>query len=289
MDESPPLTVKRPALPAEAGDCCRSVEVDKMANKLARKRARDRRAQQAMRDRAKTEIECLRAEVAQLSARLEGQHAIKDTSMPADAAALSLLQAQVGSVPRAIHVLPRMHHESDFGVAFDPLILDEWYASSASADTVTAARSPSTSIDRTSSFMQSVLGPSSTSVSSDPFGCPWHIPPSCAADRIIQPFIEEKRRLVEFLGLNSASTAGGTMSTGGGAGLVANLGEYSPATHVAAIKASIAKVVRDLIGTYLDIQTLPNRVACLYILSWVLNVRACAAVAQPIRSVCRHH
>ena len=108
--------------------------------------------------------------------------------------------------------------------------------------------------------------PATSFVISEPLGPPLNIEPSCPADRIMQPFIEEKRRLVEQLRLDTGSPITSTDTS----------------TSHRAIQYSISKVAADLLGTYGQFETIPKKVACMFTISSVLNVGA-----QPFPRIAR--
>ena len=72
----------------------------------------------------------------------------------------------------------------------------------------------------------------------------------------MQPFCEEQRRKVKSLMMNSQSPG---------------VDEAFAVTH-AQIQNSISKVAADLLDTYIEMDRLPKRVACLYMICNVLNV-----------------
>lgn len=239
----------------------------KAAAKLARKRARDRRAQQAMRDRTKKQLDALRVHVDQLSEQVKAQNAVA----PGAAVASPSIP-----LPRRIDEHIRLQRENDrlrqqlaeqarqlsltkaataplrpssHGIALDPSILEYW-----SSCVSWPAVSPSLS---TLTNAHSIPSYTTSFPLSDRPDAPWHVPPTCPADRIMQPFFEEKRKLVQSLQMEQAASPISSAA-------------YSP--WRSAIQSSISKVAADLLETYSEIDSLPKKVACLYIISSVLNV-----------------
>lgn len=129
------------------------------------------------------------------------------------------------------------------GITYDSSVLESWLSSTALQ--VVSPSSPKTGPTCGTSF-----------VLSEPFGLPWNMPPTCPADRIMQPFVEEKRRLIQDLQLDSSSPI--------------SIPDSSVSSR--AIQSSFSKVTNDLLETYGQIETLPKKVACLFTISSVLNV-----------------
>lgn len=232
----------------------------KAALKLARKRARDRRAQQAMRNRAKEEVESLKAQVAELSFQLETRSPPGSTTSRSHVNFDEVIQLQQENEhlrqeltqrrsSSATQLIPHVksNGESKCRINYDPSILEAWYLHLPRPPT--SARTPGSDIASTP-----VENPSSTRcfVLTESLGIPQHIPPTCPADRIMQPLVEEKRRLLWASGLPIPQTG-------------------SPASY-SAIQSSISTVAADLLGTYVEIETLPKRMACLYVICSALNV-----------------
>jgi hypothetical protein len=234
----------------------------KTALQLARKRARDRRAQQAMRDRTKRQLEALRIQVEDLSQQVSRRDA--EPIIAASTRIISLHHSEqylqqppnsavsptqelilTGQRPQASSsaTYPAYH-----GLTLDPSILECWHS-----QTQTPGRCLSASNSTLSRSHPRVLTPIHLS---DTPELPWNVSPTCPADRIMQPFLEEKRQLVQSL-LNSTPSP---IPTGG-----------TPAWK-SAIQCSISKVAADLLSTYSEIDHLPKKLACLYVISHVLNV-----------------
>lgn len=245
----------------------------KMTAKLARKRARDRRAQQAMRDRTKTQLDALRIQVAQLSQQLDAREAEPTTTTSpgipsprhidehgqlrrenerlrhqlAQARQITMTStAATAAAAKAAATAPSPPFSH--GVTLDPSILEYW-SSCVSWPVASPSVFPPTHDHTVLSYTAPLL------LSERP-DAPWHVPPTCPADHIMQPFFEEKRRLVQSFHVDSASPISSASSS---------------AWH-GAIQSSISKVAADVLATYSEIDTLPKKVACLYIISNVLNV-----------------
>lgn len=238
-----------------------SLVTPKVATQLARKRARDRRAQQAMRDRNKGELQALKGQVAYLSQLLSAQ--AKPVDSPVDGSS-----THADEVKQLQLENERLHHElvqarelkrtrvpiislsidlpSHSGLIIEPSILQLW-----SSHISRASASPPAAISEAKSKHR----PHSRSfILSDCHDIPWHVGPTCPADRIMQPFCEEQRRIVR-----SSTTS--SLSPG-----------HQQDSSQSDIQTAISKVAADVLSTYSEIDTLPKKVACLYMISSVLNV-----------------
>lgn len=282
------------------------VSSSKAERKLALKRIRDRRSQQAMRDRQKREIIHLREQVAQLS-QLVGvpDHGAPDASPSplrqaihepqhspgsANPQGLSYLEAQVH------HNLPHLtespnyatlvspgaspNHAPDSRAVISPTASSAAYSSSdprpsssygngsrivigASVLQTWSARTDECS---ESSFLSAALttrdgwgNSCAPLVLSD---CHNHFPrtlfpPTCPADRIMQPFIDKNQQLLATF--RRARSSGAESDT-----------QYHSA--VDKIKTSITNVATDVLATYVEMQTLPKKIACLFSITKILNV-----------------
>ena len=241
----------------------------KVATQLARKRARDRRAQQAMRDRTRGELEALKGQVTYLTQVLSEQE--KPTGLSANmsinhVAEIRNLQEENERLKQEL-IRARQVSQTDklsipfsvdfcnyAGLIIEPSILELWSSHLSRTSSSPPARIP----EKRSKFRSR----SNTFVLSDLHDIPWHVAPTCPADRIMQPFCEEKRRLVRSSSTSSLSP-----------------GPSNIIGH-ADIQAAISKVAADVLATYSEIDTLPKKVACLYMISSVLNV------ITPLSMVC---
>lgn len=246
------------------------------ALKLARKRARDRRAQQGMRDRTRNQLEALQLQVARLSQQLRDRGVELDDSLdfqPPGIAAVAAENIQVreenehlrcqlaearrvASCRNSTAAWPPPSH----GIMLDSSILESWSTESSRPVVDSPLASVSVSGGDNTTFPCS--GRTTTSpplVLSKGFAdVPWNVAPTCPADCIMQPFFEEQRRLV--LSSRQDSAMPGT-------------GAEIPAT-MSAVQVSISKVAADLLATYSEFDQLPKKVACLYVISSILNVTA---------------
>ncbi|EXJ83953.1 hypothetical protein A1O3_04620 [Capronia epimyces CBS 606.96] len=243
----------------------------KRAASLARKRARDRRAQQAMRDRAKGEVETLRKQFTELMHHLterEGSFSRdllrcmdENDELRRQLAELRQKKARSDLLPDPAGMI-RWKRTNSFCVDFSVL------AALASPDLVSSPFSPpletATALAPSpwDSHSQSPTLPLGQGREADRLQLPLHVPPTCPSDRIMQPFIHETQLLVREIptGATSASASAST----------ASWKSTSPAS-LAVIQTAITRVAGDVLLTYPQIDTLPKKLACLYVISTVLN------------------
>lgn len=211
------------------------------SEKLARKRVLDRRAQKAARDRTKWTIDNLQYQVAQLNNAL-----ITETKRLQD-----LLQAssKENETIRAENSRLKAHIE---GSAFATLGFSEDLL----AQDPFAHKEGEDSDDLT---ISSMLG--SPSCKAELFeAMPWNTGPTCLSDRILQSYVATAR-------IHNNKTDNMIIKAQPD---VSSLLNPNRDTH----SHGVSMVVSDIILAYQEINTLPTKVACLYVMHKFLNVGA---------------
>jgi hypothetical protein len=229
----------------------------KQAAMLALKRARDRRAQQAMRNRAKAEIAALQEQVLHLQERLRGQDSMCSRDLSRSVRENDQTRQKVGdSQFHPLSAQPQLHHwsqaykwtNSRVRLSLDQSILLAFFSPKATPSLPPVERrSPPDSQD----LYSSVSLPSQP----DHLRLPLQIPPLNPSDRIVQPFVQKMRE-----DLSDPQSPLSTMSP-------------------SAIQANISRVVSDIISTYSEFDTLAKRVACIMSSTSALTVCHSPAVS----------
>ena len=206
--------------------------------KRRQKRERDRKSQQAMRDRTRFTIEALNEQVALLTQALdERTRSLEETTR--------LLEQRMGDV-----------------YLFDARVR-QLEADNAQLRTHNAALQLSL-IGYSNSQSQSEAGSART-----PESNPWEVPPlntppSCLADQILQRFLDSKTE-ERILSPEDAARKATAYSSKPSLISLLHKGRRT--------EDDISNVVGDIIRSYFEIDTLPKQVASFYIMSTLLKVR----------------
>lgn len=257
----------------------------KAAQMLARKRARDRRAQQAMRDRAKGTVESLRDQLELSERRLIAQEATfaRELARYADkneqlrAKIENLREESAGSFPLLFSHQWQHSTAVPKRLSLDSATLAEWGASPLVSNLLTAGLpSPGSSagnprrIVKHGRRLQQQPSPSEDLTQNRhdhpiQVQIPLHMSPTCPTDRIILPFIWEMRSLFH-------DQDWGTSSVSSLSAVDTRNASRPWATSSMGVKASTSRVAADILATYPDIDTVTKKVACLYTITSVVNV-----------------
>jgi hypothetical protein len=216
---------------------------------LARKRARDRKAQSAMRDRTKAEINDLRYQLHQTHERM----ALRQASLSQE---LACCVDENASMRREIEELRQQFmssspHPRFKWYAMDNLCLDASALSAWCSDFGPASQALTTNVPNT---QHSSPAPTSQA---DHLQFPIHSSPACASDKIMLPFIQQMRSWYQ----QHERTQSMSSSQ-----------QASAHSSLATVQSAISKVAVDVLSTYAEIDTLPKKMAALYIIMLVLNV-----------------
>lgn len=211
---------------------------------LQRKRARDRKSQQAMRDRTKWTINTLSEQVAVLSTTLDQRG--KDLgALESRVVGLEAENAQLRTQNAALQLSLMSRRDA---------------AATAGGD-----------VEGDSCASLSPEGSPQTQMSSPLWELhPRNTPPSCIADQILQGFVDSARG--GGLSVSSLLTP-----TGSAADKVQrfplrpNLGSLLDDKHRS--DDDISNVVADVLRTYKEIESMPKQVAVFYVMSTLLKVR----------------
>ncbi|KAF2794514.1 hypothetical protein K505DRAFT_374580 [Melanomma pulvis-pyrius CBS 109.77] len=219
-----------------------------ISDKLARKRVLDRKAQQAARSRAKWNMENLQHQVAQLNNAL-----ISETSR------LKALLDESKDETERIRVENRalkMQLENSKFDCSNPFLGDMGFATPNILLPVPVpyeAESPRQAVD--------MVAPRSISVSSPSlnlYECvPWSTGPTCVSDRILQSYVATARMRV-----HATSDIFLKEQPDMSALLAQARSTESP---------GVSNVVSDILLAYQEINTLPKKAACLYVMYKLLN------------------
>ncbi|CAK7210624.1 hypothetical protein SEUCBS140593_000894 [Sporothrix eucalyptigena] len=215
----------------------------KQAARLAKKRARDRRSQQAMRCRNRSELESLRLQVVELSEQLQlSTRALENKTLRQEN---EHLRRQLDDIQ---YILRRSRTPiPSCTIAFDSAILERWWSKRSIVRSPSSMNGSPPAPTTTLTAPRDTVTDTDTSGLSTPIWLPCrsmpspHVPPTCPSDRILQRFIEEQKRALQ------------TQSDG------------TPPSP------SVAHIMATLLDTYMEIDNLPKKVACLYVLSTVVN------------------
>ncbi|KIW35019.1 uncharacterized protein PV07_01746 [Cladophialophora immunda] len=229
------------------------------ASTLALKRARDRRAQQAMRDRAKAEIGALRDQVSQLSERLRVQE--------------STYSRDVSHYIRENHELRRRVEDLHLYPLLRPSPFEH---GSQSYQRMKGARAPNVRISLDQSILAGLISQKATlglspaegrplQGSQDPYNSissasepdylrvPLQGPPENPSDRIVQPFVHKMRALVRApeAEMDFPSPE------------VRDPPSPTPRLSPSAVQVEVSRVIADIIYTYPEFDTIAKKVACI--------------------------
>lgn len=232
---------------------------------LALKRARDRRAQQAMRDRTKAEITALQEQVLQLQERLKDQNSFYSEEQSCSLRQNDQLRRRVRDLqPHLLSSQAHLYHwsrvyrstNSSARISLDQSILASLFALK---ETMSLRRAKGR-LSQGSQGPYSGISPSSIP---DHLRLPLHVPPLNPSDRIVQPFVQKMRALVrgQETGIKSTSSElSGPQSP-------------LPTSSPSAVQASISRVMSDIISTYSEFDTISMRMACIMSATFALTVR----------------
>lgn len=214
-----------------------------ISDKLARKRILDRKAQQAARSRAKWNIENLQYQVAQLNNALVSETSRLQLLLQESKNETELVRAENQALRIQLEdAICRGSSASaeDTESATDSLLWDE-----NNTETTVPA-----SIARSVSVSSAKLEPYES--------IPWNTGPTCVSDRILQSYVATAHMRVHatsdiFLKTQPDLTA-----------LLAQERSTDP--------PGVSNVVSDILLAYQEIDTLPKKAACLYIMYKLINV-----------------
>jgi hypothetical protein len=216
---------------------------------LARKRARDRKAQRAMRDRTKGEISDLRNQLNQTNEIM----ALRQASLSQE---LACCVGENASLRREMEDLRQRYMSSSLRSKF------KWYAMDslcldASALSNWCSHFGPVSREQTANIRDSTRSGVGSTVQADHLQFPMHSSPACASDRIMLPFIQQMRSWYQQHERPES---------------VSQSSRASAQSCAATIQSAISKVAVDILSTYAEIDTLPKKMAALYMIVLVLNV-----------------
>lgn len=217
-----------------------------ISEKLARKRVLDRKAQQAARSRTKWTIENLQYQVAQLNEAL-----IQETSRWQYLVQES--KDELALVQQENHDLRLQLQDAMCKSSGPSANLSDSGTSPAIADTW---EDDMTDPTRHNSASQS---PGITPIIFEPYeSLPWNTDPTCVSDRILQSYAEMARMRVH---------ATSDIFLEERPDMSALLARYRTADP-----PGVSNVVSDILLAYSEINTLPKKAACLYVMYKLLNV-----------------
>ncbi|KAH7087227.1 hypothetical protein FB567DRAFT_62881 [Paraphoma chrysanthemicola] len=197
-------------------------------DKLARKRALDRKAQQAARNRSKLTIANLQFQVDQLN------------------------NALVNETSRLESLLQQSRHETE-------RVRAENQALQLQLDNALSRSCRRTALDRRATEgVEPVLGPPSVSAFNlRPFeSLPWNSEPTCQSDKILQDYVARARCQIHAtmdIFLSEQPDVSGLL------------------TRARSTDQHVSSVVSDVVLAYAEIDTLPKKAACLYVMYKLLN------------------
>lgn len=238
---------------------------------LAMKRARDRRAQQAMRDRTKAEIAALQEQVMQLQERLRAQDSVYSQERSRLLRQNDHLRQRIRDLQ--LHPLSSQTHLHHWSRGYRPtnsnarISLDQSILASLFAQKETTSLRPVEG--RLSLGSQDPYNGISPSSIPDHLRLPLHVPPLNPSDRIVQPFVQKMRALV-------CGQDTGTISSE-----LSDPQSPLPALSPSAVQASISRVMSDIISTYSEFNTMSMRMACIMSASSALTVCQTPTVPPP--------
>ena len=221
-----------------------TVDEKVISDRLARKRTLDRKAQQAARSRTKWTIENLQYQVAQLNNAL-----ISETSR-----LQALLQESKDETERVNAENQTLRIQLQDAMSREPGMSSE--------DIEVSATDPRLWDEDTGDVAIRMSGSRSVSVAStilQPYeSIPWNTEPTCVSDRILQSYAAAARMRVHatsdiFLKDQPDMTA-----------LLAQ--------ERSTDNPGVSNVVSDILLAYQEINTLPKKAACLYVMYKLLNV-----------------
>lgn len=225
---------------------------------LQRKRARDRKSQQAMRDRTKWTINTLSEQVAVLSAALD-QRARDMASLEGKMGYLETENAQLRTQNAALQLslMGRRNSAGDGGGGGHD---------GAAASAAVATVSPGSGHSLPSPLWE--LYPKNT-------------PPSCLADQILQGFVDT----IRASGTGSGAAAG-TVEPSSPRELARRFplrpNLCSLLDRQRRSDDDISNVVADVLRTYREIEELPKQVAVFYIIATLLKVRQSVSESETL-------
>jgi hypothetical protein len=226
---------------------------------ISLKRARDRRAQQAMRDRAKAENAALREEVLQISERLKQTETARSHEMTGYIRENNYLRQRLadleGRQPPSTPQYKQTTHNwrligdsraSKLRIALDHSILENLVLQKPNPNVLSGdrlhplhARSPYEDIPP----------------SREPDHCrvSLHVPPSNPSDRIVQPFLEKMRAQVMAQDTDLASASP----------RADDHGSQKPMLIPSVVQVEVSQVIADIIFTYSEFETVSKKLACI--------------------------
>jgi hypothetical protein len=234
----------------------------RQAVKLARKRARDRRAQQAMRNRAKAEIDTLQQQLLHLQERLNEQESTSAQNISRLVHKNDQLRNEIKELQGLLQShLPTSLYDAGWlspttqSFLVDPAVLAAW-----SSPNTKPLRSPVGS--RSSHDSPDVYMYLDPATHADHLRVPSHTPPSCPADSIVQPLIQKMRAL-----------ACGSGTSVDPIGMASQDSQPRPVPlSSSAVQLTVSKVVADILSTYTEFNTTSKKMACLITTGSVINV-----------------
>lgn len=249
----------------------------KADNELERKRARDRKSQRAMRDRTKWNIYELQNRVLYLSQALASETAAFQTLLRTSSEETSRLEAENWALRRQLGI------ESKFVVGSNNISIgQENFRYPPSAPLMNqlplpfprpvpqqrldpSVMMPMTHANNIGNVLNNpeMVDPKlASSFKQLPIHetVPWESEPTCTSDRIVQSYIEARRLEMTQIGSNVLPPAE-----------YPDVNAILTPTHIANDR-SVSSVVSDIVLSYIEINTLPKKVAALYTMYKLLNV-----------------
>ena len=208
---------------------------------LQRKRARDRKSQQAMRDRTKWTIHSLSEQVAELSSKLD-QRGSDLGLLQGRVACLEAENAQLRTQNAALQLSLMSRRDSNSN-------------SNAAGNDGSPGASPQSLVH--------VPPPPRWEV------FPHNTPPSCIADQILQGFVDGARNGGMPTPSSGVTTAGDVVVKTHRFPLRPNLGSLLDDQHRS--DDDISNVVADVLRTYREIESMPKQVAVFYVMATLLK------------------
>jgi hypothetical protein len=226
---------------------------------ISLKRARDRRAQQAMRDRAKAENAALREEVLQLSERLRQTETANSHELTGYIRENHDLRQRLADLERhqplptpqykqTTHTWRRIEDSrvSKLQIALDRSILESLVLQKPNPNVLSGDRLHPLHGRSPYEGMPPSREPDHCRVS-------LHVPPSNPSDRIVQPFLEKMRAQVMAQGVELASASP----------RADDHGSQKPILIPSAVQVEVSQVIADIIFTYSEFETVSKKLACI--------------------------
>lgn len=247
-----------------------------ISDKLARKRVLDRKAQKAARDRTKWNIENLQHQVSQLNNALISETTRLQELLQASNEETERIRVENHSLKAQIESSKYLSSQSfleNMGFMPPDEIWDDSVGIGQLQQPFHMALEDGTSLGEGTSNrpmnipISALLGDSSTtSVLHE--AVPWSTGPTCVSDRILQSYVATAR-----MRINETSDIFLKDQPDISSLLTTKRSTESP---------GVSTVVSDILLAYQEINTLPKKVACLYVMYKFINVSYCVQICHHV-------